>query len=90
MANYKETGAGEFPGGPVVKTLALKAGGMGSIPCLRTKILHAIWGGKKKKGAGAGGNSEEEQGQNEQGQSEIFYHFNIGTLIYFGARNAER
>ena len=52
MANYKETGAGEFPGGPVVKTLALKAGGMGSIPCLRTKILHAIWGGKKKKGRG--------------------------------------
>ena len=49
MANYKETGAGRFPGGPVVKTLALKAGGMGSIPCQRTKILHAIWGGKKKK-----------------------------------------
>ena len=47
-------------------------------------------GWQKKKGAGAGGNSEEEQGQNEQGQSEIFYHFNIGTFIYFGARNAER
>ena len=68
MANYKETGAGRFPGGPVVKTLALKAGGMGSIPCQRTKEL----------------------GQNDLGQSEIFYHFNIGIFIYFGAKNAER
>ena len=74
----------------MVKTPALKAGGMGSIPCWRTKILHAIWGGKRKKKKRAGGKSEEEQGQNEQGQSEIFCHFNIGTFIYFGARNAER
>ena len=33
----------------------------------------------------AEGKSEE-----EQGQSEIFYHFNIGIFIYFGAKNAER
>ena len=33
----------------MVKTPALKAGGMGSIPCWRTKIVHAIWGGKRKK-----------------------------------------
>ena len=45
---------------------------------------------KEKKKKRAGGKSEEEQGQNEQGQSEIFCHFNIGTFIYFGARNAER
>lgn len=45
---------------------------------------------KKKKKKRAEGKSEEEQGQNEQGQSEIFYHFDIDTFIYFGARNAER
>ena len=31
----------DFPGGPVVKTLCFQAGGSGSIPSHRTKILHA-------------------------------------------------
>ena len=42
----RETGAGKrrernFPGGPVVKTLAFNARGAGSIPGRAAKILHA-------------------------------------------------
>ena len=39
----------DFPGGPVVKTLTSTAGGMGSIPGQRTKILHALESKSKKK-----------------------------------------
>ena len=34
---------GDFPGGPVVKTLPSNAGGQGSIPGLGAKIPHASW-----------------------------------------------
>ena len=33
---------GEFPGGPVVKTLHFNVGGAGLIPGLGTKIPHAL------------------------------------------------
>ena len=33
----------DFPGGPMVKTLPSNAGGVGMIPHLRAKILHASW-----------------------------------------------
>ena len=35
--------SGDFPGGPVVKTLPSYAGGMGSIPCQGAKILYGSW-----------------------------------------------
>ena len=35
--------SGDFPGGPVVKTLPSNAGGMGSSPCQGAKILYASW-----------------------------------------------
>ena len=35
-------GGGEFPGGPVVKTLHFNVGGAGLIPGLGTKIPHAL------------------------------------------------
>ena len=38
---------GDFPGGPVVKTLSLQSQGTGSIPGQRTKIPHAMWHGQK-------------------------------------------
>ena len=34
---------GDFPGGPVVKTLPSNAGGTGSIPVWGAKIPHAFW-----------------------------------------------
>ena len=34
---------GDFPGGPVVKTLPSNAGGVGSIPGRGAKIPHASW-----------------------------------------------
>ena len=34
---------GDFPGGPVVKTLPSNAGGEGSIPGWGAKIPHASW-----------------------------------------------
>ena len=39
MGKYQE--GRDFPGGPVVKTLPSKAGGVGSIPGQGTKIPHA-------------------------------------------------
>ena len=36
----KKTGVGDFPSGPVVKTLSSKAGDTGSIPGWGTKIPH--------------------------------------------------
>ena len=39
----------KFPGGPVVKTPHICAGGMGATPGQGTKIPHAAWHGKKKK-----------------------------------------
>ena len=38
---YKKLNLGDFPGSPVVKTSASNAGGAGSIPGRRAKILHA-------------------------------------------------
>ena len=38
----------DFPAGPVVKTLASKAGGVGLIPGRGAKILH-VWKPKKKQ-----------------------------------------
>ena len=35
--------AGDFPGGPVVKTLPLHAGGEGSIPAQGVRVPHASW-----------------------------------------------
>ena len=40
---------GDFPGGPVVKTPASIAGGIGSIPGLGTKIPHAVRPKRKRK-----------------------------------------
>ena len=34
---------GDFPGGPVAKTLPSSAGGAGSIPGRGAKIPHAMW-----------------------------------------------
>ena len=34
---------GDFPGGPVVKTLPSNAGGVGSIPGQGAKIPHVSW-----------------------------------------------
>ena len=34
---------GDFPGGPVVKTLPSNAGGAGSIPGQGAKIPHTLW-----------------------------------------------
>ena len=34
---------GDFPGGPVVKTLPSNAGGVGLIPGQRNKLPHASW-----------------------------------------------
>ena len=39
---------GDFPGGPVVKTLPSNAGGAGSIPGQEAKIPHASQQKKKK------------------------------------------
>ena len=41
--------SGDFPGGPVVKTLPSSAVGMGSIPDRGAKIPHASWPKKTKK-----------------------------------------
>ena len=34
---------GDFPGGPVVKTLPSNAGGVGSIPGHAAKVPYALW-----------------------------------------------
>ena len=39
---------GGFPGGPRVKTLPSNAGGVGSIPVWKAKILHALWSKQPK------------------------------------------
>ena len=39
---------GEFPGGPVVRTCAFTAMGLGSIPGQGTKIPQAMWQGLNK------------------------------------------
>ena len=39
----REMVEGDFPGGPVVKTLSSNAGGIGSIPGQGAKITHASW-----------------------------------------------
>ena len=40
---------GNFPGGPVVKTLCFQYRGLGSIPGQGTKISHAVWYSQKIK-----------------------------------------
>ena len=40
---------GDFPGGPVVKTLGFHCRGISSIPGRGTKTPHAVWPKKKKK-----------------------------------------
>ena len=42
-------GAGELPGGPVVRSQCSHSCGLGSIPGWGTKITQASWRGKKKK-----------------------------------------
>ena len=42
-------GAGELPGGPVVRSQCFHSCGLGSIPGWGTKITQASWCGKKKK-----------------------------------------
>ena len=39
----REMVEGDFPGGPVVKTLSSNAGGIGSIPGQGAKVTHASW-----------------------------------------------
>ena len=39
----------DFPGGPVVKTLASTAGGSGSIPGPGSFACHVVWPKKKKR-----------------------------------------
>ena len=47
---YKERAySGDFPGGPVVKTLSSTAGGVGLIPGQGAKVPHASRSKKKKK-----------------------------------------
>ena len=43
---------GTFFGGPVIKTLSFHCIEHGSIPDQETKIPHAMWQKKKKKGEG--------------------------------------
>ena len=40
----------DFPGSPLVIVCASTAEGVGSIPGWGTKILHAVWCGRKKNG----------------------------------------
>ena len=42
-SSYSKMWGWDFPGCPVVKTSSSNAGGMGSIPGLGIKILHALW-----------------------------------------------
>ena len=45
---FKEIMAGDFPGGPMVKTLPSNAGIVGSIPGQGAKIPHVSWPKKPK------------------------------------------
>lgn len=49
VANLKNSLNGEFPGGKWFGLFSPAAGGMGSIPGLRTKISHATQCGQKER-----------------------------------------
>ena len=49
IGSLLEYGLGEFPGGPVVRTLHFHCRGLGFDPWLGTKIPKAMWRGLKKR-----------------------------------------